>query len=273
MTEPTLEPLPSSCSWPVAWTSCDCEIPVEERDAYVQMATDLLNAWTGGVYGSCEVTLRPCRADCDGYVPTFWGRGPFPRGGGSPWQPVVVDGQWINLTCGQCGTNCSCDTHASIGLPGPVGAIVEVLIDGVLVDPTTYRVDNHRYLVRTDGGIWPSCQDVAAPSSAEGTWQVTYLHGLSVPLGGQVAAARLACELWKAACGDASCQLPRRVQSITRQGVTIGLLDSFDDIDKGRTGIWTVDSWVASVTRVVPRGGQVFSVDRPRTPNRRQTWP
>src|SRR3546814_4772015 len=50
-----------------------------------------------------------------------------------------------------------------------------------------------------------------------------------------ISAGRLANELAKAACNDKSCGLPQRVQSITRQGVTVAVLDSFDDIDTGHT--------------------------------------
>ena len=38
-----------------------------------------------------------------------------------------------------------------------VGSVTEVTIDGVLVPPSVYRVDNSTQLVRTDGGSWPSC--------------------------------------------------------------------------------------------------------------------
>jgi len=146
-----------------------------------------------------------------------------------------------------------------------------VLIDGAILDPKAYRVDNYSLLVRTDGGAWPACQDMAAAPTAENTFQISYLYGMPVPIGGQIAAGVLACELAKGATGDRSCMLPQRVQTIARQGVTVTMLDTFDDVAKGRTGIWLVDSWVSSVTRP-PRGGRVFSVDIPNPRNRVQTW-
>jgi hypothetical protein len=112
-----------------------------------------------------------------------------------------------------------------------------------------------------------------APLGSENTWSVTYQQGKPVPVGGQIAAGLLACELAKAACGDKSCGLPQRVQSITRQGVTVAVLDAFDDIDTGHTGIWLIDSWVASVTKR-PRRWRVLSPDRRQpTVGRVQTWP
>jgi len=59
--------------------------------------------------------------------------------------------------------DCSCSRLCEAILPGPVGGIVEVLLDGVALPPTAYRVDNGNRLVRTDGDCWPACQDMAAP--------------------------------------------------------------------------------------------------------------
>src|SRR3546814_15264182 len=100
------------------------------------------------------------------------------------------------------------------------------------------------------------------------TWSILYNRGYPVPAGGQVAAGLLAVELAKAACGDKSCGLPQRVQSITRQGVNIAVLDAFDAIDPGHTGIGLIDSWVASVVRRPPRL-RVYSPER-MPPRRRR---
>lgn len=265
-----------TCEWPVAWSSCeDCwpaGIDEADRPLYEEMATNLLWEWTERRFGVCVETIRPCRRTCVG-GDTFRGRGPHVDGG-SPWTPVLVGGEWLNVSCGSCGAGaCGCDETAALLLPGPVNAITEVLLDGVALDPAAYRVDDRRWLVRTDGGRWPTCQNMTADTTEEGTWSVTYERGTPVPLNGQVAAARLACELAKSVCGDSSCALPKRVQTVSRQGVTIALLDSFDDVEKGRTGIWLIDSWVASVTMPPKRGGSVYSVDVPRSRERRTTWP
>jgi hypothetical protein len=147
-----------------------------------------------------------------------------------------------------------------------------VQIDGEVLDPSAYRVDNGRLLVRQDGGRWPTCQDMGAALGEDDTWGITYDKGYPVPAGGQIAAGLLANELAKAACNDRSCGLPQRVQTVTRQGVTIAVLDAFDDIDEGHTGIWLIDSWVASVVRR-PRRMRVLSPDRMPPRYRQQTWP
>jgi hypothetical protein len=100
---------------------------------------------------------------------------------------------------------------------------------------------------------------------------VTYVRGVRVPEGGEIAAGVLALELAKAACNDNTCQLPKRMQTMTRQGVTVAMLDSFDDVDKGHTGIWIIDSWVASMTKT-PVRPTVLSPDKPRHATRRSTW-
>lgn len=136
------------------------------------------------------------------------------------------------------------------------------------MDPATYRVDNYRYLVRVDGGDWPVCQNmVSNPDTDTDTFEVTYNIGTAVPAGGQMAAGVLACQMAKAACGGAGCVLPQRLQTITRQGVTMTLLDSYNSLyENGTTGIFIVDSWVSSINASNKRAGmRVASPDTWRT--------
>lgn len=261
----------TSCDWPCDYSGCSTADPAEA--IYEEMARDMLNAWTRDVFGICDEEVRPCRTGCDQGIPsTFWGRSPWTGTSPNVPQQAYIPGYWTGaLGCG-CGHDyCSCSTVEQIKLPGPIVSVTEVLIDGTLFDPQHYRVDNGLWLVRLDGRSWPVCQDMAAPTTEEGTWQVAYKRGVPVPAGGRVAAGVLAKELEKAACNDPSCQLPRRIQNITRQGITVTLQDDFSDLERGGTGIWLVDSWVQSI--VAPkRGGSVRSPDvRPKV--RRTTWP
>jgi len=267
------------CDWPVVYPGdCPALDTVSDPLVFEAMAIAFLWNWTGRGYGVCPVALRPCRSDCAQADSTFWGYGPYTSGSAMPakarWGPALVGGQWFNLSCGACGDDCSCSSTGapSLRLPGPIDSVQEVLIGGDRLLPNAYRVDNRSLLVRTDGGAWPTCQDMAAAPDKPGTFQISYLYGTPVPLGGQVAAGVLACELAKASSGDRSCQLPTRIQTLTRQGVTMTMLDTFEDVEKGRTGLWLVDSWVASVTQP-RRGGKVRSVDIPSPRNRVQTWP
>lgn len=266
------DPITDCPTWPVSYAECDtlgpeqCWTPTSKA-IYEQAAVEYLWNWTGRGYGLCPVTVRPCRSECSLGMPH-----PLDPVGPWMWGPVLLAGQWYNLACGICGDLCSCvGTPQALRLPGPIDSITQILIDGQALAQAAYRVDNGWVLVRQDGDGWPSCQDMSLPAGEVGTWSIEYVKGTPVPLGGQVAAGVLAIELAKFACRDSTCQLPRRVQSVTRQGVTVAILDSFDDVDKGRTGVWLVDSWVASVTRR-PKGGTVASVDIPRPRHRVTTW-
>jgi hypothetical protein len=263
-----------TCSWPVSYDQCGpCE-PLASSPVsglFEEMAVDYLRQWTSPLLGLCDVTIRPCREDCTEGQSTFWGSGPFPSGGAGPFRPVIIEGQWFNLTCGTCGDRCSCGHVEELKLPGPVASIQSIQIDGVAVPSGAYRVDNNRYLVRTDDGVWPECQDMGKNDGVVGTWSITYSRGIPVPVHGQVAAGVLACEFARAACGDSACQLPKRLQSLTRQGVSVAILDSFDDIDSGHTGIWLIDSFIASMTKP-KRGGSVRSPDLVSR-GRGKTWP
>lgn len=262
------------CAWEADISDCaDASVLEQSGDPelYVEMATEYLWNWTNRKFGLCEVALRPCREDCIEGRSTFFGNGgPWPNGIGALWRPAIIGGQWYNIGCGRCGDRCGCGHVDQLRLPGPVHSIEAIVIDGATVPSGNYRVDDNRYLVRLDGEAWPTCQDFELPVSAEGTWQVTYKRGVPVPSGGSVAAGVLAIELAKAACNDSTCQLPRRVQTVTRQGVTIAMLDAFDDVEKGHTGIWLIDSWLSSMNNA-PQPSRVYSPDvRPK--GRRTTW-
>lgn len=283
------------CSWPIIYTDCSGPSvddgladagPAEvgppsvtaslPQEAAERMAVEFLWAWTGERFGLCSLSLRPVREPCR-RLATFRG---LPRGastdarfGPGVWTdagPLAVGG----LSCGSCVTReCGCLESRDLILPGPVAAVDEVRIDGETLDPSAYVVYDHSRILRIDGSHWPSRQDLAAdPATDPHTFEITYWRGVPVPVGGQVAAGILAREFAKALCNDSSCALPQRVQTVTRQGVTVAVLDEFKNVERGRTGLWAVDSWVASVTRP-RRPAKVYSPDDfaspPRSPGRR----
>jgi hypothetical protein len=75
---------------------------------------------------------------------------------------------------------------------------------------------------------------------------ITYSYGKPRPAPGELATITLASEIgrWMAGKG---CQLPQRVQSVTRQGVSFAVLDDLKFLDDGLTGIASVDMWITSV--------------------------
>lgn len=249
------------CEWPLAERECGALEGLEyglDEDVR-EAATALLWNWTGRVFGLCELSVRPCRADC---APTTYGGAAgnvSPTGIGAPFQPVLVGGEWLNVACGRCRARCGCSSLAEVRLPGPIDGVTKVVVDGETLPEAAYRVDNRTRVVRTDGGRWPVCQDLGKPTSEPGTWEVTYRRGTPVPKGGEIAAAVLACEMAKGVAGD-DCALPQRVTNVSREGVTMTILDTFEGLEAGRTGLWLVDSWVASVTKT-RRRSRVLSPD------------
>lgn len=174
--------------------------------------------------------------------------------------------------------SCGCSPLSTVPLAYPTTGITEVLIGGVIVDPAKYRVDEWRELVRVDGAWWPSCQNLAADETEEGSFVVTYTHGVAPPPAGMLAAAQLACELWKACARVGDCKLPAGVTKVTRQGITIerGLLASwFRDLRTSRgwnTGLALVDAFLTAYNpNSLRRAPAVWSPDVAMMPRRAGT--
>lgn len=212
-------------------------------DKMLQIASDTLFIKSGQRFpGECSSTVRPCglRVYYDsGY------RYPYPAT--NTFRP---------------SPGCSCASPRACGCPRPseilLGAeplvsIEEVKIDGVVVDPSLYRIDDYRWLVRLrdpDGSYasWPCCQDVLLPDTDPDTFSVSFTYGRTPPLAGTHAAAILACELIQS-CNPiegSECRLPRRVVSLNRQGVSILLQDPTQLLTVGRYGITEIDDFIAT---------------------------
>jgi len=220
----TANPLPVSVSASseicALWASsdemaacCEAVITTDEttNEWALQQASELLYKLSGYEYpGTCMATVRPCSS----YM--------------SCWTP----GEWY---AGDCG----CSRLSRIRLAGfPVQQIDRVLIDGEVIDPTEYRVERGRELVRlvdVDGVLhgWPTCQRMEL-SEGVGTFFVTYSYGQNPPLSGVQAAAQLACQIAQQCPGASGgslddCVLPAGTVRIARQGITI---------DTQALGIW-----------------------------------
>lgn len=188
----------------------------------VGWATEVLWALSGQRFGICDVTLRPCRDACAEGYGTWedWGGAYNPGGSftGGP-RPWWWNGVWANV-CGSCMGPCSCTAIDRARLPAPARDVVEVKLDGLVMNPAAYRLDENRYLVRTDGGLWPMCQSMDLADDQPGTWSVRVRVGEDVPMIGRRAVAQLAAEFAKDCAGE-ECQVPFDVVSLSRQGVTL----------------------------------------------------
>lgn len=242
-----------------------------EYDDVAAAASALMFELSGRQFpGVCETVVRPCRQACACWGGGAAGVGPF------YWSSADVAGALQGGWVSERGDACGCGHESSVALSGyPVREVLEVLIDGEVVDPSGYRLDDRRRLVRladlstsppTDRS-WPACQDLGLPDSEPGTFSVRYSFGVEVPLLGRWAAAQLAAELWKAFPGNqGECHLPSRVTRIARNGVTMErILPTADLLRQGATGLQMVDSFVAQVNPTkARRRSAVFSPDVPR---------
>lgn len=223
---------------------------------YLAMATDILWAATGRRWRGPSTTesavLRAAR----------------PRVGEAGWP---YDESWGHCACFAGVTADLAPAWAvgpyqhaaptSVRLPRPdVTAVESVLVDGVAFDG--WELDGS-WLSRTDGRGWAVCGERTV---------VAYAFGREPGEGGQAACVELAVEIGRDASGspDRACRLPRRLTSVTRQGVTFAALDKLEFLDKGLTGLLTVDMWIKSVN---PRGraqsATVWSPDLPRARRQR----
>lgn len=213
-----------------ALTQCSESATEEQIEQAAAIASELLWQLSGGRFGLREITVRPYRLTCSR-------RREFTY-------PVISE-----LCCGS----------RLIRLDERAEEIIEVKVNGGVV--TDYRFYDHRMIV-LDSQTFPCCQDLSLPDTDDGTWSITYTAGVPIPEGGKFAAQMYACELVKAMTNDGSCKLPQRVQTISRQGITVALLDPQEFLTSYRTGLPLVDAWLASINpKGYQSGGKVFNPD------------
>lgn len=203
------------CCPDAATVDCETGLPVAATYAWsdaelIEIASNMLYRQTCHLFpGHCQITVRPC-AYC---------------------------------SCNRAF--CGCGRYVFIDLQDryPVISVDEVLVDGVVVPPTSYRVDDYHRLVRTDGECWPGCNDLTLPDTEPSTFSVTYTAGRRPPIELQMAAAELACEL-KVACSGSDCRFPANVTSVNRQGVTLNIDALEAAVTEGVSGLAVVDAAV-----------------------------
>lgn len=237
-----------SCSWsvdrtclPIAQTDIDTQQQKDAEDLAVQVLWSL----SGRQFGVCPVIARPCRQPCadviyDPYWPPPYGYAP-----GAPWFPVWDGTNWRNISCG-CGPKCSWIAPNVVHLVSagqPIQAVTEVVIAGDVLDPSEYSLEGD--LLYRIGADWPP-QDLTQPLDRAGTWSVTYTRGNPPPPGTAKLVGLLAAE-FLAACSGGKCRLPRRVKSVTRQGVSYDMVDPTSILKEGKTGIPEIDLWLQAV--------------------------
>lgn len=220
----------------------------------LMQASEILWALSGRRWygGGCEETavLRS--------VPPTAGRGNWPYDASWGRCPCWVTGTWVDDWL-RPGRSWGGDHLAptAVRLPrNPVTAITSVVVDGVTLAPGAYRLTRSGWVERLTG-TWDVCNDLT---------EVTYQFGEPPPEGGVQAVVALAVELARDLVGDGECKLPQRVTSITRQGISMSMIDPMDFMPNGKTGLYLVDLWLTAVNpHNRPARGAVFSLDLPTT--------
>lgn len=170
---------------------CKCgTLTADEVEMLLDDASDLLYYLSqGAIYGTCTATVRPCRV----------------------------------CMCGSCFACCSVDM---LPLRGPVIEVTEVKIDGVALDPSEYELTPRNMLYRVSTGTrpqsWPSSQALWKPDSEDGTFSVTYTHGMEEPYPTWVVNAdvELACDMANFQVNGKG-RLPSDTVGVQYQGLSI----------------------------------------------------
>lgn len=229
-----------TCTWEPD-TSCLDEkwdaLEEADKERALALATSSLQMLTYYRVGACPITVRPCPVST--------------RCGCLPRSSLV---------------SCGCQPLSEVELPGPVGKVYALIINGVIVaadagwdrdewdglewdpiyDMTDFRLDNGNLLVWQGEGLSPFLsirQDLSRPLSASDTWGVVYSRSHPVSREGRIAVARLAMEFAKA-CGKAkgTCSLPKGVTNVVRNGVTFNIETGL--FPGGLTGDQIVDAFI-----------------------------
>lgn len=220
-------------------------------------------------FGCCEAEIRPARRCAPGLVglalPDGW---PWASWGVAEILPSWASGFVPVLACG-CpdAAPCACTPWDRIPLPLlPVREIVEVTIDGAVLDPAAYRVEAEGWLVRIDGETWPSF-NAPLPLGEEGTWSVRWRHGLDLPPEGVPLVASYGVELAKA-CKGGECSLGPGIRVVRREGVEFAVAEPPEYREKNLTGFGPLDDWISLLN-----GGHVTEPPRIYRPGREHSAP
>lgn len=243
---------------PCSWSNVEPLCTAEEWDTYsedlqtqaLDFATYIAWAATGRQYGLCTLTVRPCGRFCSGNNVGGWA---YDGEGG--WLPYPIAGGWKNCWCGN-GPGCNtCEPDCMVYLPGPVHDVTYVQVDGASLPVTGghFFVMDQQWLVRArttaeedEDHCWPYQPNLNLPAGSADAFEVTYRRGRPVPSALASAAANYAVEYAKACIGQ-PCRLPGRVASISRQGVSVNMVDIQQVLDNGLTGLLELDQLIMAI--------------------------
>ncbi|MDE1904831.1 MAG: hypothetical protein KGH75_00080 [Rhodospirillales bacterium] len=227
----------------------DFTVSAELAADMAMAASECLYGLSGRQYTGAAgpVTVRPVARPTD--IDTRFGHRGVPNGYQTAGQATTAYGMPGSGAVNYFGTS----KPSEVELYGyPVTGIDLVKIDGIVIPPNEYYVQDRRTLVRrrpsasatpTERYGWPVNQLLDLPDTEPGTFSVTYRYGVAPPQLGVNAASVLAVQLVLNALNQAN-SLPQRITSISRQGVSVSVVDVMDFLKDGLTGIWSCDIFI-----------------------------
>lgn len=246
--------------------------PLADMTEWIEAAGQVLYALTGRQFkGLCRATIRPGHdsCSCGGLCAAHAFGWPFSGGFGlygSGW-PVGF-GAWLGGA--QEGPRNTLICASEIDLAHDARLVESIKIDGIEIDPATWRLDPLGKLVRQPDAsgnqlVWPCCSRVGPPTGQPGTFEIRYLYGQDPPGAVVMAVNVLAGQFWLATNpgGAGQCKLPAHVMTMVRQGISSTFVTDVSVIlEKGYTGLPLVDQVIAAFNpNHLTRRARVISID------------
>lgn len=211
--------------------------PIYER--YINAAVSYVFNRTGRQFtGCCEYIILPCRKKCCS-MPSRCS----PYNGSLPFAPMVgADGVYNRCCVTSCcdKDDCSCTFGDKIEIiHNNFVDVVEVMIDGIVLDPNSYKIQysgGRVFVRRVDGLKWPDCQDLNVGVGEVGSWHIKYRAGVR-PRADLVEATMLFAVEMANQCLGKKCSLPKRYTTIGDSPV----LDLHSFVKDGLTGFTPLD--------------------------------
>jgi len=206
---------------------CGCDLDASEDveliELMIDQASDMLSIATGGrISGICTVTVRPV-ALCNDRI--WWDNAEYL----SPFATRDWRRQFGGI-----------DT---IPLRGPNVDVLEVMIDGVVLNKSEYGLLDNEYLYRKSG-CWPTVNDLQKTSLQINTFEITYRFGRDPDKLTRMACTELTCELLKDLKGKPS-SLPRGVVSANIQGASLSVRSRAEALRDGDEQIPVVSRFLS----------------------------
>lgn len=147
-----------------------------------------------------------------------------------------------------------------------VVSLVRVLWDGT-EQPVVYRTVGNAVLVHDPHHPYevPLWRTNWASTHREHVYRLTYQFGSTVTPTARVMLLHYAAQFFLFLTGDTDdCQLPENVTSIDREGLGLQLATPQDFLDRGRTGIAKIDTWLSQINaKRAFRPSAVYTPDSP----------